>query len=160
MPKLIQQNGARVATGWPVMLHRYETGTLPDPADMLDCLLIVNDRSDGVPRARVVVSNGASYDTIAYLTDVAAAPAVHAVSEPQVVYPPLPNIAAEVSRQIALLRPVNLALPAPARDDSDVRTVLRDQRDQIDSLHTRVTALEGVIDNLHNVAMARIKDRT
>lgn len=150
MPKLIEQNGARVKTGWPILLHRYETGTLPDPADMLDCLLIVNDRADGVPRARVVVSNGASYDTVAYLTDIAASAPAAPAATPLLPVPylpvPAPAIAAEVSRQITMLRPA-------AHDDAGTHA-------QLDNLHRRVAALEGVIDTLHHVAMARIKERT
>lgn len=116
MPKLIEQNGARVKTGWPVQIHRYEPGKLPDPADVLDCLLIVNDRSDGIPRARLVLSNGASYDTVAYLTDIPAgspaadlAPELPALTLPPPLPAPVPTalVVAEVSRQIATLQPVS-----------------------------------------------------
>lgn len=71
-PKMIDKDGARVVTGWPLKLHRYDPGRLPDPADMLDCLLIVNDRTDGIPRGRPVCSNGASYDQLAFLSDLEA----------------------------------------------------------------------------------------
>lgn len=150
-PKMIDKDGARVVTGWPVKLHRYEPGKLPDPADVLDCLLIVNDRSDGIPRARLVLSNGASYDTVAYLTDIPAgspaaalAPALPALTLP----PPLPvqNVAAEVSRQIATLR------PQPVSDESRVA-----------ALEHRVAECERIIDEF--IAAARqsqqlkIKDR-
>lgn len=115
MPKLIEQSGARVRTGWPVQIHRYDPGNLPDPADVLDCLLIVNDRADGIPRVRLVLSNGASYDTVAYLTDipagssVAAAHVLPALALPPPLPAPVPTalVAAEVSRQIATLQPVS-----------------------------------------------------
>lgn len=148
-PKMIDKDGARVVTGWPVRLHRYEPGKLPDPADMLDCLLIVNDRSDGVPRARLVLSNGASYDTVAYLTDIPSgspaaslAPALPALTLP----PPLPvqNVVAEVSRQIATLRPV----PDASR---------------VAALEHRVAECERIIDEFIAAAKAsqqlKIKDR-
>lgn len=148
---MIDKDGARVVTGWPLKLHRYDPGKLPDPADTLDCLLIVNDRSDGIPRARLVLSNGASYDTVAYLTDIPAgspaavlAPALPALTLP----PPLPvqNVAAEVSRQIASLRPQ--VLPDESR---------------IAALEHRLSECERIIDEF--IAAARqsqqlkIKDR-
>lgn len=150
MPKLIEQNGARVKTGWPVQIHRYEPGKLPDPADVLDCLLIVNDRTDGVPRARLVLSNGASYDTVAYLTDIpAGSPAVMAAALPALTLPPpLPvqTVAAEVSRQIATLR------PQPVSDESRVA-----------ALEHRVSECERIIDEFIAAAKAsqqlKIKDR-
>lgn len=149
---MIDKDGARVVTGWPVRLHRYDPGKLPDPADMLDCLLIVNDRSDGIPRARLVLSNGASYDTVAYLTDIpVGSPAVMAPALPALpLPPPLPApvptalVVAEVSRQIATLQPVS--------DESRVA-----------ALENRVAECERVIDQFIEAAKAsqqlKIKDR-
>ena len=119
MPKLIDQSGARVKTGWPVQIHRYESGKLPDPADVLDCLLIVNDRTDGIPRARLVLSNGASYDTVAYLTDIpAGSPAVMAPALPALTLPP----------------------PLPVPVASPLRLVSDDHR--VAALEQRIAALE------------------
>lgn len=151
---MIYQNGARVTTGWPLQLLRYEAGQLPDPADVLDCILIVNDRTDGVPRARLVSSNGASYDTIAYLTDIpAGSPPVSAPSLPPVQIPapvaaPIPNVAAEVAKQIALLRPATSNDPALAA--------------RVEALETRLTECERQLDSFIEAARAtlQLKGRT
>jgi hypothetical protein len=148
MRKLIEQNGARVKTGWPVQLHRYEPDKLPDPADVIDCALIVNDRTDGVPRARLVVSNGASFDTLAYLTDIPAASSA-AVLVPQSIPalpPPLPG------HHLLTYSPPDTTLPA-----------------RVDALerfngetNARIAELERVIDQLNAVANAirQTKGRT
>ena len=155
-PRMIDKDGARVVTGWPLKLHRYDPGKLPDPADVLDCLLIVNDRSDGIPRGRPVCSNGASYDQLAFLSDLEALQARMTAIEnarPQALPalalpPPLPvqNVAAEVSRQIATLR------PQPVSDESRVA-----------ALEHRVAECERIIDEFIAAAKAsqqlKIKDR-
>lgn len=160
MPKLIEQNGARVKTGWPVQIHRYEPGKLPDPADVLDCLLIVNDRSDGIPRARLVLSNGASYDTVAYLNDIPAgspaadlAPELPALTLPPPLPAPVPTalVVAEVSRQIATLQPV-----------SDASRVAALERRVAEQDH-RLAECERIIDEFIAAAKAsqqiKLKDR-
>jgi hypothetical protein len=149
MRKLISQDGARVRTGWPLTLHRYEAGSLPDPADVIDCPLIVNDRTDGVPRGRIVISNGASYDDIAYLTDIpAGAPQVSAPSLPPLpVAVPAPNVAAEVARQVAALQPVVQADPALAA--------------RVEVIEQRLAECERVIDEFIGAAKMskQLKDR-
>ena len=62
MPKAIEDDGHRARATKPLALRRYEAGKLPDPGQCVDCAIIVNDRSDGVPRARLAISNGASWD--------------------------------------------------------------------------------------------------
>lgn len=138
----VYQDGARVATGWPLKLNRFEATAPPDPADVLDCILILNDRTDGIPRARVVISNGASFDTLAYITDIAAPQAHQTIAlTPQIV-----------TQQLPALPPPTLFAPAQY-DDTSLRA-------QIESLHRRVSSLEGVIDALHTMASSRLKDRT
>ena len=159
-PKMIDKDGARVVTGWPLKLHRYDPGRLPDPADMLDCLLIVNDRTDGIPRARLVLSNGASYDTVAYLTDIPAgspaadlAPELPALTLPPPLPAPVPTalVVAEVSRQIATLQPVSDASGVAALEH---RVAEQDHR---------LAECERIIDEFIAAAKAsqqlKIKDR-
>jgi len=143
MRKLIEQNGARVKTGWPVQFHRYAPDKLPDPADVIDCPLIVNDRSDGVPRGRVVVSNGASYDTVAYLTDIPAGSPAVALAQSLPALPVTQPIAAQVTE----LRPLVASDPAlAARVDAIERTT--------GELSARVSELERIFDELKGAAAA------
>jgi hypothetical protein len=143
MRKLIEQNGARVKTGWPVQFHRYAPDKLPDPADVIDCPLIVNDRSDDVPRGRVVVSNGASYDTVAYLTDIPAGSPAVALAQ---ALPALP-VMQPVAAQITALRPLVASDPAlAARVDAIERTT--------GELSARVSELERIFDELKGAAAA------
>ena len=60
----------------PVGLRPYEPGALPDPAQCVNCLIVVNDRADGVPRARLALSNGASWDYLAFTIDAKAGQAI------------------------------------------------------------------------------------
>lgn len=153
MRKLIEQNGARVKTGWPVQFHRYAPDKLPDPADVIDCPLIVNDRSDGVPRGRVVVSNGASYDTVAYLTDIPAGSPASVLAQALPALPDMPppmpaiNIVGEVSRQIAALRPVVASDPVLSLRVDTIERIAGE-------LSARVSELERIFDELKGAAAA------
>jgi len=136
----VYQDGARVATGWPLKLNRFEATAPPDPADVLDCILILNDRTDG-NRARIVLSDGASFKPIAFTDDLQAPAPQTTVLAPQIVNQP-PQL------QAPIIYP-----PALTYDDTSMRT-------QIDSLHRRVASLEAIIDTLHQLATDRIKERT
>lgn len=143
MRKLIEQSGARVKTGWPVQFHRYSPDKLPDPADVIDCPLIVNDRSDGVPRGRVVISNGAGYDVFAYLIDIPAGSPAIALAQSLPALPVMQPVAAQVTE----LRPlVTFDLALAARVDSIERTARE--------LSARVAELERIFDELKGAAAA------
>ena len=139
------QDGARVATGWPIKLHRFEANSLPDPADVLDCIVLINDRTDGIPRTRVAVSNGASFDYLGYLTDIPAAPQQQPVAQPLVPIQ-LPQYQP----------PQQVLLPPPAYNDTGIRRDVFQAQAENRDLARRVTELERVIDALHDVATARI----
>lgn len=130
------QNGNRTATGWPLQLNRFEANAPPDPADTIDCLIILNDRTDGTPRARVVVSNGASYDTLAYTTDIVPQQAAQTILLPSQPSPPL-------------------ALPyaTPSHyNDAPLRAEITD-------LRHRVAELEQVIEMLRQWGAVKVKER-
>lgn len=76
MAKPIEDEGHRARATKPLALKRYEEGKLPDPGQCVDCAIIVNDRSDGVPRARLAISNGASWDFYVREDEVGASTAV------------------------------------------------------------------------------------
>lgn len=56
----------------PFAPRRYEADTLPDPGTCPDAMIIINDRTDGVPRARLAISNGASWDIVAWANETKA----------------------------------------------------------------------------------------
>jgi len=108
MKKPIQDMGGHVACTKPFRLLRYEANRRPDPGECVDCLVIVNDRTDGRPRARLELSDGASWQPIAYLDEAAEAATelvpVPLVPKPQVeiiqpspqriqIRPPKPDLA-------------------------------------------------------------------
>jgi hypothetical protein len=140
--RTVYQDGQRVATGAPLKLNRFEASSPPDPAATLDCLLLLNDRTDGEPRTRVVVSNGASFDTLAYTTDAA-----------QTI------IAPQASAQYLAPSESRILIPA-TYNDTDLRRQVADLTRQLIDQNRRLTDLERVIDTLHQVAMDRIKERT
>lgn len=111
----------------PLKLPVFEPGGLPDPAQCVGCLILINDRGDGVPYPYLALSNGASWDRCARLADVprgtiAERPSVNvqplverAVAQmlPALMppMPPMPAIAAPVPLQ---------AQAVPASDDLKV----------------------------------------
>lgn len=107
MTKALTDIGNAVRSSKPIMLPVYEPGRVPDPVVNSGALIIINDRSDGIPRGRLALSNGSTWDKLAYEIDVPretqpaqnVAPLVH-----QIVRDMLP----------ALIPPQQLvSLPAP-----------------------------------------------
>lgn len=70
--KPFEDLGHAVRVMKPIRVKRYEMKNLPDPGQCVDCLIVVNDRSDGQPRARLALSNGASWDMLGYVDDAPA----------------------------------------------------------------------------------------
>jgi hypothetical protein len=70
MARSITDDGAVVAASKPIKHRRYEVGRLPDPGACVDATIVINDRADGVPRARLALSNGASWDALALAGDI------------------------------------------------------------------------------------------
>lgn len=76
MAKPIEDKGHLIEATRPLKIKRYELGRLPDPGQCVDCLIIINDRSDGTPRGRLAMSNGASWDHLAWLDEIKPSAAV------------------------------------------------------------------------------------
>lgn len=72
MAKPIEDAGATARAVKPLALPVYDPARLPDPAACTAALIIVNDRTDGSPRLRLALSNGASWDRVALSVDGAA----------------------------------------------------------------------------------------
>jgi len=105
--KALTDIGNAVRSSKPFMLPVYDPGRVPDPVVNAGALIIINDRSDGVPRGRLALSNGSTWDKLAYELDVSPAQPVQSVAPlvHQIVRDMLP----------ALIPPQQLvSLPAPA----------------------------------------------
>lgn len=101
MARVVDDHGHVGRATKPLGLRVYEPGNLPDPAQCAQSLIIVNDRSDGVPRARLALSNGASWDLLAFTTEHVTGQSTH---------PGLPQITVDVRPMIE--RAVAERLPA------------------------------------------------
>lgn len=112
MHKPFRDDGHAVAAHKPLRLKRYDLASgLPDPGECVDALIVVNDRTDGVPRARLALSNGASWDFLAVLPDIPATTQQTVDIEPMVL-----RAVHEIVPQIAAPRPA-LSLPSPVAPD-------------------------------------------
>lgn len=69
--KPLEDAGTALQVNKPLRLKRYEPNRLPDP-ETPDCLIIINDRHNGVPRGRLALSNGAAWDHVAWLDEIGA----------------------------------------------------------------------------------------
>ena len=70
--KPFDTSGPAIRTTKSIALRRYSPDRLPDPGDVLDCLVVINDRGDGIARGRPALADGASFAELAYLADVQA----------------------------------------------------------------------------------------
>lgn len=72
--KPFEDLGHAVRVTKPFRFKRYDAGKVPDPGQCVDCAIIINDRLNGDPRSRLALSNGASWDHVAWLDDRPTAP--------------------------------------------------------------------------------------
>lgn len=151
----VRDQGATVGVEKPLRLRRYEAGRLPDPGTAVDALIVVNDRSDGVPRARLAISNGASWDTVAWLSEAQGMAQVVDVS---------PMVRTAVREMLpALVAPaptVQIAAPAVHAEPLDLRTLAQgvlDVAEQFGDLARRVVELEERCEFLERSALARVR---
>jgi len=68
---------------------------------MVDCLIVVNDRRDGVPRPRLALSDGSSWSYIAWLDDVPSPAAAQVIAPAPVV-----DLAVHMRQAIAEAMPI------------------------------------------------------
>jgi len=103
-----EDRGAYLEAPGPVRLRRYRPDKLPNAAECVDCLIIINDDRDGVPRARLAMSNGASWDFIACAHEVEHV----AVPQPSTAVTVQPVRPAEIDLTPMVRAAVEAALPA------------------------------------------------
>jgi len=106
MARVIEDGGAVAAVSKPLRIPSYQPTKLPDPATCVNALIIVNDRTDGTPRGRLAVSNGASWDHVAWLSELPASPA-------QVTVDVTPLVARSVRQLLPAIVQQHLPPPAP-----------------------------------------------
>ncbi len=125
----------------PFKLPRYEIGALPDPGPHVDCLIIVNDRQDGQPRARLALSNGASWDMLAGLHDAPAGQVVDVVPMVrQAVRDTLPALLPAPAPVQMLAAPQSVAVTSDA--SKELAACMLEMAEQINELQRRVHFLE------------------
>lgn len=153
MARMIEDEGHRARLTKPLALKRYEAGKLPDPGQCVDCLIIVNDRSDGTPRGRLAISNGASWDHVAWLHEVGQSKAV-AVRPAEIDLTPMVHLAVEQALRELPRHEVKViqqpGLPAPQQDLAPVAQAILEMSEHINrlqykcaELEARVTAIDG-----------------
>lgn len=127
----------------PIGLRVYEPGALPDPGQCAHALIVVNDRSDGVPRARLMLSNGASWDPLAFTFDRQAGVMPTTVDV-------TPIIRQAVSEQLPALVQVQqpamrVISPAPSSDAPSIAHIRQEHQQTLQivaALLDRVAVLE------------------
>lgn len=145
MARVFEDGGTHAVVAKPLRLRRFEAGNLPDPGECVDCLIIVNDRRDGIPRGRLYLSNGASWDPVAYLGEgtQAASPAVDVVP---LVHQAVAEAVAALPPPVQMLTPapMPLALPPPGSSREVLALVRRceDMATEMRVLAERIQFLE------------------
>jgi len=167
MAKALEDRGHSLAVTRPFQLRRYDAGSLPDPGQCTDAIIVLNDRSDGMPRARLALSNGASWDLFAYVNELAQPLQGLAVAEQFDLVPLVRAAVAEMLPSIqAPLRVVQP--PAIAHMTADSATGIKDAQKHIAiavlevSEHVNRLLLENAdlrarIEYIERVALAKVE---
>ena len=168
MARALEDDGHCLRVTKPLQLKRWEAGNLPDPGQCTDCLLIVNDRSDGVPRTRLALSNGASWDLFARVDELAQpsqavtvaqhydlAPLVHAA-----VAEMLPSLQAPTVRVVQ--QPAIAHLPAENVAElqeglKNCATSVLEIVEHVNRLLNENADLMARVDYLERVALAKVE---
>jgi len=91
----------------PIVLKTYDPGKLPDPAQCVGGLILVNDRANGDPRPRLAVSNGASWDYCARADEINGTSLAVAVNRPSEI-DITPMVRAAVDAALPALMPAQI----------------------------------------------------
>jgi hypothetical protein len=93
MNKPFDTSGPAIKSAKPVAMRRYQPDRVPDPGDMVDCAIIINDKGDG-RRGRVAVSDGSSWHRLAWADELVE------VVQPVPVATPVTDLAAHMRQAI------------------------------------------------------------
>ena len=154
--KPIEDRGHALQLHKPIALKRYEPNKLPDPGQCVDCLIIVNDRKDGVPRGRLAISNGASWDSVAWLDEVKSPSAPVVPAAPVDLVPLVRSAVAEMlpalpAREVKTIA----AIPASDTDTAAIAQALLEMSDAINRLTREKHDLENRVAFLEANSLAR-----
>lgn len=119
MQKPLEFNGGAAHVNYPLRVRWYAPHLAPDAVAFAGCVIGINDSRDGNPRGRLAISNGMSWDTLAFVGDaVAPAPVIVQQTAPQTVdvEPVLRRVVGEMLPAFIPQAPVP-ALPAPPQQN-------------------------------------------
>lgn len=156
----LQDRGHSLEAPVPLKLRRYEIARLPDPGQCVDALIIVNDRLDGIPRAKLALSNGASWDTLAVMSDVQPHAAVDVRP---LVQKAVADAKAEWAQRMAAAQaaPPTLAMAPAVGADSDilmsVAAELARLRQDLDAAQAMLGEATARISTLETAAVATVQ---
>lgn len=150
MARVFEDGGTHAVVAKPLRLRRFEAGNLPDSGECVDCLIIVNDRRDGVPRGRLYLSNGASWDPVAYLGEGIPA-ASSTVDVVPLVQKAVAEAVAALPQPVQMLTPapIPLALPSPG-PSRDVLALARRCEDLAAQVHVLAERIQFLEENAIN----------
>jgi len=164
MAKALEDRGHSLAVTRPFQLRRYEADRLPDPGQCTDCVIVVNDRSDGQPRARLALSNGASWDVFARVDEIKPSSTAVAV---QPHYDLAPLVHAAVAEMLPSIQPPQLkVIQAPAQLPSDsgwqhgqkvITDALVEMAEHVNRLLRENADLMARVEYLERHALARVE---
>jgi len=122
LKKPLQDAGHFVAASKPFRPMVVQSNRLPSASENPQAFLIVNDSHDGVPRGRLHISNGASWDAVALVTDIAAPVQQILPPPPSVDLTPLQQQIDKLARAVS--QPAVPAIEGAAVDLTDVAQAL------------------------------------
>jgi len=167
MAKWFDDRGHSVAITKPLQVRRYDAGSLPDPGQCTDAIIVVNDRSDGMPRARLALSNGASWDLFACVNEPAQPS--HAVAVAQ-QFDLVPLVRAAVAEMLPSIQaPLRVVQPSaiahvPADGVSDIHQAQKhiaiailEVSEHVNRLLLENADLRARIEYIERVALARVE---
>lgn len=167
MAKALEDRGHSLAVTRPLQLRRYELGSLPDPGQCPDAIIVVNDRSDSVPRARLALSNGASWDLFACVNEPAQPSHAVAVAQQFDLVPLVRAAVAEmlpsIQAPLRVVQPPTIAhMPADSATEiklaqKHIATAVLEVSEHVNRLMLENADLRARIEYIERVALARVE---
>lgn len=162
MAKPIEDRGHKAEATKPLQIKRYEAGKLPDPGQCIDCIIVVNDRLDGQPRARLAMSNGAAWDHLAWMDD--AKVGVHSARPAAVDLMPMIREAVDAALPDRTQAPPRLVIESTAQqvthntDDNSklIADAMLEMSDHVTRMQRENADLMARVEFLEKYAVAKV----
>lgn len=153
--KPLEDRGHALQLHKPLAVKRYEPNRLPDPGQCVDCIIVVNDRKDGVPRGRLMLSNGASWDAVGYVDEIKQSTVQPAHHQSVDLVPLVRSAVAEMLPSLPA-REVKTITALPVTDDTQaIAQALLEMSETINQLNHANHDLQQRVAFLENNALAR-----